>query len=51
MFNANDVLNVQTENQTPACDYSRLRSAFCDVTFMRQTYASGLDSKEYTWYS
>ena len=30
------------------CDYSRPRSEFCDVTFTRQAYASGRDSKEYT---
>ena len=36
------------ECRTSACDYSQPRSAFCDVTFTRQTYARGRDSKEYT---
>ena len=51
---ANNVQDNKTTVWTPVTSemiYPRPRSAFCDVTFKRQTYASGHDSKKYTWYS
>ena len=36
---------------TSACNYARSWSAFCDVTLTWQIYASGRDSKEYTWHA
>ena len=50
-FNANDVTNDSAITECPRVTTERPRSAFCDVTFTRQTYASGSDSKEYSWYS
>ena len=52
MFNAIGVQTDRPTNQvTSACNYARSWLSFCDITFTWQIYASGRDSKEYTWHS